>query len=47
MAEDVVVTAAGVTKEYRMGAEVVHALAGVDLAINRGEYLSLMGPSGS
>ncbi len=30
-----------------MGAEVVHALAGVDLAINRGEYLSLMGPSGS
>ena len=47
MGEDVVVTAAGVTKEYRMGAEVVHALAGVDLAINRGEYLSLMGPSGS
>ena len=47
MAEDVVVAAKGVTKEYRMGAEVVHALAGVDLDIQRGEYLSLMGPSGS
>jgi putative ABC transport system ATP-binding protein len=47
MAEDFVVTANAVTKEYRMGAEVVHALAGVDLDIRRGEYLSLMGPSGS
>jgi putative ABC transport system ATP-binding protein len=47
MPEDVVVAAAGVTKEYRMGSEVVHALSGVDLDIRRGEYLSLMGPSGS
>ncbi len=47
MPEDVVVAAAGVTKEYHMGSEVVHALSGVDLDIRRGEYLSLMGPSGS
>ena len=44
---DIVVSAQGVHKEYRMGSEVVHALAGIDLEIRRGEYLSLMGPSGS
>jgi putative ABC transport system ATP-binding protein len=47
MPEDVVVSATAVTKEYRMGAEIVHALTGIDLGIRRGEYMSLMGPSGS
>ncbi len=37
----------GVTKLYRMGAETVHALRGVDLKIHRNEYLAIMGPSGS
>jgi putative ABC transport system ATP-binding protein len=37
----------GVTKLYRMGAEVVHALRGVALKIHRNEYLAIMGPSGS
>jgi len=37
----------GVTKEYRMGDSITHALRGVDLSISRGEYLSIMGPSGS
>ncbi|MCC7191950.1 MAG: ABC transporter ATP-binding protein [Phycisphaeraceae bacterium] len=37
----------GVTREYRVGGEVVRALAGVDLDIYAGEYLSIMGPSGS
>jgi len=32
---------------YRLGGEEVHALAGVDLEIDRGEYLAIMGPSGS
>ena len=36
-----------ITKQYVMGAEVIHALAGVDLAIQKNEYLALMGPSGS
>ncbi|WP_423924577.1 ABC transporter ATP-binding protein [Candidatus Palauibacter sp.] len=34
-------------KDYVMGAEVVHALAGVDIEIPRNEYVSIMGPSGS
>jgi putative ABC transport system ATP-binding protein len=37
----------GVTKLYRMGAEIIHALRGVDLKIHRNEYLAIMGPSGS
>lgn len=35
------------TKFYRMGDSVVHALDGVDLAIPRGEFVSITGPSGS
>ncbi len=37
----------GVTKLYKMGAEIIHALRGVSLSIHRNEYLAIMGPSGS
>ena len=37
----------GVTKLYKMGAEIIHALRGVDVKIHRNEYLAVMGPSGS
>jgi putative ABC transport system ATP-binding protein len=36
-----------VKKIYNVGAEDVRALDGVDLNINRNEYISIMGPSGS
>ncbi|MEI7800178.1 MAG: ABC transporter ATP-binding protein [Opitutaceae bacterium] len=36
-----------VTKLYKMGEEIVHALRGVALTVRRNEYLAIMGPSGS
>ncbi|MBS0632413.1 MAG: ABC transporter ATP-binding protein [Verrucomicrobia bacterium] len=43
----VVIEIEGVTKLYRMGSEIIHALRGVSLNIRRNEYLAIMGPSGS
>jgi putative ABC transport system ATP-binding protein len=37
----------GVTKSYGSGDTVVHAVAGVDLVVERGDYLAIMGASGS
>jgi len=34
-------------RSYPMGETVVHALSGIDLTIERGEYAAIMGPSGS
>src|SRR5713226_6692182 len=43
----VVICTEALWKTYEMGAEQVHALRGVDLEIQRGEYCAIMGPSGS
>jgi putative ABC transport system ATP-binding protein len=37
----------GLTKVYRTGDVDVHALRGVDLAVERGEFVAVCGPSGS
>ncbi|MEN8376334.1 MAG: ABC transporter ATP-binding protein [Gemmatimonadota bacterium] len=46
-AEDLVIRTRGLTKDYVLGAETVHALRGVDMDVQRNEYLAIMGPSGS
>ena len=42
-----VIRAHGLKKDYELGAETVHALRGVDLIVQRNEYIAIMGPSGS
>ena len=42
-----VIVTRGITRDYDMGGEVVHALRGVELAVRRNEYVAIMGPSGS
>jgi len=37
----------GLTKDYPMGAERVHALRGLDVDVYPGDFLALRGPSGS
>jgi putative ABC transport system ATP-binding protein len=41
------VAASGLTRRYGQGATAVNALRGVDLAIEAGEMVAVMGPSGS
>jgi putative ABC transport system ATP-binding protein len=42
-----VIRVEGVTKVYQMGHNEVHALRGIDLKVERGEMLAVMGASGS
>jgi putative ABC transport system ATP-binding protein len=47
MSEDTIIRTENVKKCYVAGGEEVWALRGVSLDIRRGEFLSIMGPSGS
>jgi ABC-type lipoprotein export system ATPase subunit len=42
-----IIKATGLSKTYRRGSEDVCALRGVDLAIETGEFVSIVGPSGA
>lgn len=42
-----IISCRGLTKIYRMGDQDVRALDGVDLDIHTGEFVAIMGPSGS
>ncbi|NIV92552.1 ATP-binding cassette domain-containing protein, partial [candidate division KSB1 bacterium] len=43
----VVIRISGLGRTFKMGSSSIHALDGVDLTINRGEFCAVMGPSGS
>jgi putative ABC transport system ATP-binding protein len=45
--ERAIIHTEALTKDYELGAETVHALRGVDLEVQRNEYVAIMGPSGS
>jgi putative ABC transport system ATP-binding protein len=45
--ERAIIQTQGLTKEYVMGSETIHALRGIDVEVHRNEYVALMGPSGS
>lgn len=42
-----IITLKDIERHFRIGAETIQALRGVDLVINKNEYVALMGPSGS
>ncbi|MGH2693904.1 MAG: ATP-binding cassette domain-containing protein, partial [Actinomycetota bacterium] len=41
------IEASGITKTYRQGAQEVRALHGVDVVVQRGEFVAVTGASGS
>ncbi len=47
MSRSAIISIKGLTKVFKMGDSEVHALAGVDLDIEEGSYVAIMGPSGS
>jgi putative ABC transport system ATP-binding protein len=45
-AHDTLLEVKGVTKDYRLGKTVIHALRGVDFSVAAGDFVSIVGPSG-
>src|SRR5450432_2796873 len=44
---EVIISLKNISRTYKIGEEVVHALRSVSLDIYKNEYVALMGPSGS
>ena len=42
-----IIQAKNLTKHYVVGNNIVRALDGLDISIEKGSYIALMGPSGS
>ena len=42
-----IISVEGVTKHYSLGTQTVEALKGVTFDIKQGEFIAIMGPSGS
>src|ERR1035437_5249675 len=47
MSNQAILTAANVTKTFRMGESIIEVLKGVDLSLNAGEFVAIEGRSGS
>ncbi|MDD4578938.1 MAG: ABC transporter ATP-binding protein [Anaerolineaceae bacterium] len=47
MEKETLISIKGIKKIYQVGNQEVRALNGVDLVINKNEYVAIMGPSGS
>src|SRR5262249_53388184 len=45
--EPPVIVVSKLKKDYRLGTTIVHALRSVSIEIQRGEFVAVMGPSGS
>ena len=45
--DKIVIRLKDITKIYKVGAESIHALDGIDLKLRENEYVAVMGPSGS
>jgi len=45
--EKVIISLKNITRDFALGNQVVKVLKGINLEINRNEYVALMGPSGS
>ena len=45
--DEIIIEVKGLYKFYKAGENIVHALDGLDFTINKGEFVAIVGPSGS